>query len=69
VDFQAQAMFELLKLPDQESMPWMRDNMQRYQASQPALQAWPDNADVFRPARLGPAALTAAQSQEASPGG
>jgi tetratricopeptide (TPR) repeat protein len=54
VDFQAQAIFELLKQEDQGRLDWMRGNMERYQAGQPAQSAWPEGADVYRPARLSP---------------
>lgn len=69
VDFQAQAMFELLKQEDQDPLEWMRENMARYQAGQPAVAAWPDNASVFRPARLRSASSSISRAEGESPTG
>ena len=52
VDLQAQAMFEALRIGDQNQLAWLRENMTRYEAGQPANAAWPQTAEVFRPRSL-----------------
>jgi len=69
VDFQAQAMFEVLKQEAQEPLEWMRETMARYQEGQPAVQAWPSDAPVFRPERLQPTVSTTNPTHDGPPPG
>ena len=52
VDLQAQAMFEALRRGDENALAWLRENMGRYEAGQPASAAWPRTAEVYRPRSL-----------------
>ena len=49
---QAQAMFEALRNGDENALAWLRENMSRYEAGQPAGAAWPRTAEVYRPRSL-----------------
>jgi tetratricopeptide (TPR) repeat protein len=52
VDLQAQAMFEAIKRGEQSEVEWLKQNMSRYEAGQPATAAWPPAAEVYRPRSL-----------------
>ena len=54
VDSQTQAIFEALKTGAKDQLPWMQENMKRYQAGQPAEAPWNADAEVYRPRRLAP---------------
>jgi len=52
VDAQAQAIFEALKSQSKVRLPWLQENMQRYQEEKPAEAPWGPDADVYRPRAL-----------------
>jgi tetratricopeptide (TPR) repeat protein len=52
VELQAQAMFEALRSGDESELAWLRENMEHYEAGQPASAAWPQTAEVYRPRSL-----------------
>ncbi len=54
VDAQAQAIFEALKNGAEDRLTWLQENMQRYQAQQPATAPWSAGAEVYRPEALVP---------------
>jgi len=52
VDAQTQAIFEALKTETRDRLPWMQDNMKRYQDGQVAQAPWSVDAEVYRPRAL-----------------
>ncbi len=54
VDSQAQAIFEALKGEAKDRLPWLQENMKRYQAGQSAEAPFTADAEVYRPRRLAP---------------
>lgn len=74
VDFQTQAIFEALKAEDQQRLSWLKENLDHYEAGQPAASPWPAGAEVYRPRRLAPvvpvpAEAAATPAAEAPPAG
>ena len=49
---QTQAIFEAVKQGNEDQLPWMRENLRRYESGQPAAAPWSKDADVYRPLAL-----------------
>lgn len=71
---QTQAIFEAVKQGNEGVLPWMRENLRRYESGEPAKAAWSADAEVFRPRPLQAPPSTRqaagpAVSDPSSPGG
>ena len=60
---QTQAIFEAVKRGDDDQVPWMRENLRRYESGQAAVAPWGPDAAVYRPQAL------SAPSPARQPGG
>jgi predicted Zn-dependent protease len=56
VDYQAQAMFDAIKVDDQPALSYLKPVLERYKAGQRAALAWPAGHPYTSPPRLTPSA-------------